>query len=91
MFFIVFFQFVVKFLEKNTDEKCSDAENDINIYFDVAHRKWVKEIDEESGNAIVFWPPKPYLTSVYAKKGKDPEDNWLICSVQIMRWYSEYS
>jgi hypothetical protein len=69
------------------DEKCND-ENDSDVYFDVAHQKWIKEKDE-SDKATVYWPPKPHLTSIYAKKGKDPEDNWLICPVQIKRWYSK--
>lgn len=73
----------MKFLKENIDEECSDENDD--ICFDVGHHKWLKERNDEAGNAIVYWPPKPYLTSTYAKKGKDPGDDWLICPVQIKR------
>lgn len=84
-FFLQFF--VVKFLNENIDGESSDEDND--VCFDVGHRKWLKERNDEKGNAVVYWPPKSYLASIYAKKGKDPEDDWLICTVQIKRWYSE--
>lgn len=65
-----------------------NIEND-DVYFDVGHRKWVIDKEDEAGNSIIYWPPKPYLTSTYAKKGRDPEDDWLVCLVQIKRWYGE--
>jgi len=76
----------MKFLTKlnNEAEECSDENDD--VCFDVAHSKWLKERNAETGHAVVYWLPKPYLTSTYAKKERDPEDDWLICPVQIKQW-----
>lgn len=63
----------MKFFNTNIHEECNDENND--AFFDVGHRKWLKEIHNETGNAVVYWPLKPYLASTYAKKAKDPEEN----------------